>query len=343
MNHHSNERRAFTLIEALIVVGIIAVLIGLLLPAVQKAREAASRARCTHNLRQMGLAFGMYYDHYGKMAWGQGWYRKIDPFLERQTESCMDDGSVGGFQMAFLHPTKEQFVCPSRLGCPKRVDYAGPGSFILGNAVGSAYSDGSFSTSVLNQGTANVFCLAERESLLANYTPQYPQGINANYWGFQGHYDIPEIDVLVVVDSTGIGNNAYTFLDTVNVVNDTAGRDGRVPFQHFTRTIDWSQAAQGTYDVYAYYMDGCDGGVYMEIVPEINYTFIALDWKYGGTEGEFTVEQFRPESELGFGSCHPGSMNMLMGDGAVRRFPYGHTGLGVLAGYGSQSVVSFEE
>jgi prepilin-type N-terminal cleavage/methylation domain-containing protein/prepilin-type processing-associated H-X9-DG protein len=109
-------RSAFTLVELLVVIAIIGMLVALLLPAVQAAREAARRTQCTNNLKQIGLAFHNYHDVYRGFPPRNSWCLGLLPFLEQRPLYDQFDRNKSytdaGNQTAVLTPVAV-YSCPS--------------------------------------------------------------------------------------------------------------------------------------------------------------------------------------------------------------------------------------
>ena len=145
----ASDRKGFTLIELLVVIAIIAILIALLVPAVQKVREAAARTHCQNNLKQIGLALHNYHDANKGLPPGYielspltdraNWITLTLPYFEQDALFKTYDSKQsvgGGANNFFLNRTKvKMFHCPSALDLPPQGYPPDPtiGPWALGN------------------------------------------------------------------------------------------------------------------------------------------------------------------------------------------------------------------
>ena len=335
-----SKRRGFTLVELLVVIAIIGILIALLLPAVQAAREAARRAQCSNNLKQIGLALHNYHDTAQSfppaVIWGakgpakplrayhHTWVTKILPYLEQQPLYDTMVTELPAFGQPFTAVKVKPLLCPSDNGFK---DLSDSHNLALTCYVANQGFDWYWGGTRWLPGSTDVW--AQNFPFLVNVewygvfdaeqgAPNHPGG---------GRYPHPTIAAAITDIEDGTSNSVMC--SEANTYGFIVGQGFSAPF--------WNQGTSGT-GVPRYRDNSIARAAFVAIgragvcCSDASYSLpdnsdVAID-AWWGPSGPYLAPRivpplyqarYGPNSDwTGATSLHPGLVNVLMADGSLR-------------------------
>jgi prepilin-type N-terminal cleavage/methylation domain-containing protein/prepilin-type processing-associated H-X9-DG protein len=211
---HSRSRAGFTLIELLVVVAIIGVLVGLLLPAVQKVREAANRAKCINNMKQLALAVHNYstiyrdklpnYDFYNGQVRGPLWFWLL-PYVEQEPLYKQTLGKGAFDTWPYLNVSVPLYQCPSDGVAANAFTTSGYCSYganvgLFGNenqyipdptCCQTGFMSG-YNVALIPDGASNTMAFVEKSAF--NYYSDQPGRVCGTFWNTPSGWQNGECD-----------------------------------------------------------------------------------------------------------------------------------------------------
>jgi prepilin-type N-terminal cleavage/methylation domain-containing protein/prepilin-type processing-associated H-X9-DG protein len=311
------RRPAFTLIELLVVIAIIAVLIGLLLPAVQKVREAAARSKCQNNLKQMGLALHNYHDANGRFP-----------------PAKINSGSCGSGPSLKSYYAGEPFLVYNHTGFTLLLPYLEQENLFRQYDMTYPSSNSSWQGAPLAKGGLpanhpNVAVVGARVPAYECPADREPPVENEAGEGAYARTNARRSNYLFSCGST----NDYTASYTTGPSSGAFGTNGAARLTDIhdgtSNTIAIGESKQEhTYSGYGPYwgsgthtaVQGYTGGVW---APELPPDGFNVNYPWGRVVQGATGRNGLLQYAWGFGSWHAGGANFVFCDGSVRFLPDG--------------------
>ncbi len=285
------RRAGFTLVELLVVIAIIGVLVALLLPAVQAAREAARRSQCSNNLKQIAIAAHNFHDTHNVFPPGMLVPKALNPPPSPGFNSSNQQG-VG--VLASLLPQLEQTAARDLIVRNLTADVLEPAWYTNANTVSSSRTK----IKIFECPSTNPYVHKANQTTLVFY-PNYVSGSTLNYAG------------VLTSDAGGLSIGRTTYVGCAGYASNIPGYDQWEGIFFPRSKTKMASITDGTSNTFFF---GETIGGRVGSVKEFGYTWM-------GVGIEVTAFGIKDKAWGKFSSEHPGIVQFSMADGSVKRVP----------------------